>query len=97
MITAREMQWDKVENGDLMDAATGAGFGVFVSIDKKIEHEHNLSELPLPVVILDVLSNALPHLLPLAPALLSLLDGSLIPALYVIAPDGSVQRLTTSR
>jgi hypothetical protein len=67
------MGWDRVENGALIRAAAASGFDAFPSIDKKLEHEHNLSKLPLPVLILDTLSNALPQLLPLVPAVNQLL------------------------
>jgi len=94
--TTREMGWDRVENGALIRAAAASGFDAFLSIDKKIEHEHNLSKLPLPVLILDTLSNALPQLLPLVPAVNQLLSAPLTPALY-LSPDGSVLRLTAPR
>ncbi len=96
--TTEEMGWDRLQNGDLIRAAAAGGFEAFLSIDKKIEHEHNLSKLPLPIVILDTFSNALPHLLPLVPAINQLLTAPLTPALYVISRDGTtVLRLTEPR
>jgi len=38
-----------------------------LTIDKKLEHEQNLLTLPLPVVVIDSLSNALPFLIPFVP------------------------------
>jgi hypothetical protein len=81
----------------LLNAAANATFGEFVSIDKKIEHEPNLLTLPLPVVVVDAPSNALPALLPFAPFLLELLGTSLERLLYGIEPSGTVLRLTTPR
>ena len=46
--TARQMTWDKLGNGVLLRAASEAGFDVFLSMDKKLEHEQNLSALPTP-------------------------------------------------
>lgn len=40
--TTREMGWETLANGELLKAAADAGFAVFVSIDKKIEHQQNL-------------------------------------------------------
>jgi hypothetical protein len=91
------MGWEEFENGVLLGAAAKASFGVFVSIDKKIEYEQNLLTLPLPVVVVDAPSNALPALLPFAPFLLELLDTTLERLLYVIEPSGTVLRLTTPR
>jgi hypothetical protein len=55
-----------------------------------LDHEQNLTTLPLPVVVLDSLSNALPFLIPFAPYVLALLQAPLPVAVHVIAPDGTV-------
>jgi hypothetical protein len=91
------MGWERLSNGVLIRAAADSGFEILLSIDKKIEYEQNLATLPLPIVILDSYSNALPQLLPFVPALLKLLGGALTPALYVILKDGTVLRLTSPR
>lgn len=97
MKTTREMTWDELENGELLAAATNAGFDVFLSIDKKIEHEQNLLKLPLRVVVLDSLSNSMEYLIAFVPAVQALLSTPLTPALYWVSSDGSVQRLTAPR
>ena len=40
------MGWDEYENGELLTAAEGAAFNAFLSVDKHIEDEQNLSALP---------------------------------------------------
>ncbi len=44
--TAAKMGWDRLANGALIQSAASAGFEVFLTIDKKIRHEQNLSKLP---------------------------------------------------
>ena len=61
--TTREMKWEQLRNGALMSIAAGAGFEVFVTIDKQIEHQQNLAALALAVVVVDGKSNALPALI----------------------------------
>jgi hypothetical protein len=95
--TTREMGWETLGNGALLKAAANAGFEVFVSIDKKIEHEQNLRTLPLPIVIIDAPSNALPALVPFAPFLLDLLKAPLDRILFILEPTGSVRRLSAPR
>lgn len=95
--TAREMGWEALANGILLMAAAGAGFEAFVSVDKNIEHEQNLMTLPLPLLILDARSNALPALVPFAGFILDLLKSPLDHVLYVIEPSGSILRLTSPR
>jgi hypothetical protein len=55
-------------NGDLLDLAERQGFQVFVTIDKGIEFEQNLTGRQLAIVILVCKSNRSEDLLPLAPA-----------------------------
>ncbi len=95
--TTREMRWESFSNGVLLQAAADAGFEAFSSIDKKLEFEQNLQKLPLPIVIIDSRSNALPALVPFAPFILGLLATPIIPMLYVIEENGSVLRLTAPR
>jgi len=95
--TTREMRWEKLENGHLLNIAASALFDVVVTIDKKIEHQQNLKLLPLAVVVLDAVSSALPSLVVFAPFLLDLLKAPLDRALYVVNQDGVVLRLDAPR
>lgn len=90
--TTREMGWDRLANGELLRASAGAGFEAFLSIDKNIQHQQNLDDLPIPIIVLDSISNALPALVPFAPHVQRLLSTELAKALYLIAPDGTVFR-----
>jgi len=51
--TTREMNWEQLRNGALMSVAASSGFEVFVTIDKQIEHQQNLTALALAVVVID--------------------------------------------
>jgi predicted nuclease of predicted toxin-antitoxin system len=95
--TVREKRWDKLENGSLIRAAAEEGFDVFLSVDKNLEREQNLRTLPLPVIVIDCVSNALPALLPFAPSILKLVQAPLDRLLYVIQSDGVVIRLSAPR
>ncbi|HZL38238.1 MAG TPA: hypothetical protein VFC78_23185 [Tepidisphaeraceae bacterium] len=90
-----EMGWERLANGKLLNAAALAAFEVFLSIDKKLEHEQNLNKLPIPVVILDAVSNALPQLIPFVPHVQALLEQRLQKILYLIERDGRVIRKGT--
>jgi hypothetical protein len=93
IVTTRQMGWELLANGTLLRSAADAGFEVVVTVDKKLRHEQNLSTLPLPVLLLDSFSNALPSLVPFAPFVLRALgEGPLERAIHMIARDGSVVR-----
>ena len=58
------MGWSGVKNGELLVLAA-TGFDAFVTVDKNLPYQQNLTALPVSVVVLDASSNELPALLPL--------------------------------
>lgn len=91
--TTREMRWELLANGVLLQASAAAGFDTFLSIDKNIRHEQNLTKLPIPVLVLDTISNALPALTPFAPIVLELLKRPLFKLLYIVRSNGEIEQL----
>ena len=53
------------KNGVLLGLAEGAGFEIFVTMDKGLEYEQNLAGRSIAIVILRARSNRLADLLPL--------------------------------
>jgi predicted nuclease of predicted toxin-antitoxin system len=74
--------WSGIRNGELL-ALASASFDVFVTVDKNLPFQQNLSTLPIAVVVLDAYSNELNVLLPLVPALEKALE-TLPPKAYVL-------------
>ena len=71
---AIEMGWDRLQNGDLLNAAEGAGFEVLLTVDRNIAHQQRIHGRKIALVILvSVTSNKIEHLLPLVPDVLALL------------------------
>ena len=66
--TVVEMGWSGVKNGQLL-AMAATEFDAFVTVDKNLPYQQNLAALPVAVMVLDAVSNELPALLPLVPAL----------------------------
>ena len=62
------MGWSGVKNGKLL-ALAAQEFEAFVTVDKNLPYQQNLAVLPVAVIVLDSVSNALSALLPLVPAL----------------------------
>ena len=50
--TLFERGWSAVENGDLLDAAESAGYGVLVTTDQNIKHQQNLAGRRIGIVVL---------------------------------------------
>jgi len=50
--TAAQRGWDKLKNGELLNAAENTGFEVFVTPDKNIRHQQDLRQYSLAIVVL---------------------------------------------
>jgi len=70
--TARQMGWSTIQNGELLALAAKA-FDVFVTVDRKLPSQQNLSGLAIAVVVLRARTNRLADLRPLVPSLLAVL------------------------
>jgi len=79
--TVIEMGWGGIKNGDLLMLAA-PGFDAFITVDKNLPYQQNLSALALAVVVLDAHSNEISALLPLVPRLEQALT-TLMPRSYV--------------
>ncbi len=64
--TIAERGWRGKENGALLRAAQ-AEFDVFITMDRGIEHQQNLKQLDLAVIVLRAPSNRLADVEPLMP------------------------------
>ena len=69
--TVQQKGWAGLNNGDLLRAAADAGFEVFVTADRNLEFQQNLSQARLGVILIIAPSNALEDLLSLVPGLLT--------------------------
>ena len=70
--TVAQMGWSGTRNGPLLQLAA-ADFDVLLTADQNLEHQLNLSILPIAVVVLVAATNRIESLRPLVPALLRVL------------------------
>jgi hypothetical protein len=71
--TVAEMGWSGIVNGKLLQRAS-AEFDCFLTVDRNLQFQQNLSVLPVAVVVIHATSNRLAALLPLMPAVRAVLD-----------------------
>ena len=67
--TVVELGWNGALNGELMRRAREC-CDVFVTLDRNIEFQQNISVLPFGVIVVHAASNRMVHLRPLASAIL---------------------------
>ncbi|HXZ16259.1 MAG TPA: DUF5615 family PIN-like protein [Roseiarcus sp.] len=71
--TARQMGWTAIKNGELLALAV-KHFDVFVTVDRSLSFQQNISALSIAIVILQAKSNRLADLMPLTPQLLAAIE-----------------------
>lgn len=73
--TARQMGWATIRNGELL-ALAAKHFDVFVTVDRNLSFQQNLTALPIAVVVIRAKSNRLADLKLLVPDLLKAIAGA---------------------
>jgi predicted nuclease of predicted toxin-antitoxin system len=73
--TARQMGWASIKNGELLALATQQ-FDVFVTVDRNLSFQQNVTAFPIAIIVLRARTNRLADLRPLIPALLAALHTS---------------------
>ena len=81
--TTYRMGWADKGNGELLSLAATA-FEVFVTTDRRMKSQQNLSTLPIPVVVLLAVSSDVDALKPLVPELLRVLGEDLRCRVYAV-------------
>jgi hypothetical protein len=67
--TAPEMGWASKSNGELL-ALAAADFDVFLTSDRNLSHQQNLSAFEIAVIVVVAASNSIDSLRPLVPLML---------------------------
>lgn len=83
VITVPDAGWAGVKNGELLEKAA-ALFDIFLTVDRNLAFQQDLSSLPIPVIVLKSTSTKFRDLAPLVPRLLQLLQTDLKKTVYRI-------------
>ena len=84
--TVQQMGWAGTGNGLLLSLAAGRGFDALVTVDRGIEHQQNLGELPIAVIVMLAHRNRLRESQPLVPDVTEVLRETLEKAVYRVSP-----------
>ena len=68
VVTVQGVGWAGVKNGELLRRAAGQ-IAAFVTMDRQLEREHDLTVFPFGVVVVRARSNRMPDLRPLVGAI----------------------------
>ncbi len=73
VFTAKDMDWLSVKNGKLLALAVENRFDIFVTTDKNIPFQHNISQIDLAFIVLNVSNLKYEFIQPLLPQIFMLI------------------------
>lgn len=71
--TVQGLGWAGTKNGALLRRAVENGFTVFLTVDRNLEYQQDVSDMRLAIIALRSHTNDIVDLLPLMPAVLAIL------------------------
>ena len=71
--TVRDMRWNGLKNGKLIQLLAENNFDCWIVVDKNIPYQQNIKTISCTIIIMDVLKNTLNSLQMLVPSLLIVL------------------------
>lgn len=80
--TVQQMGWAGYGNGDLLGVAVDHGFDCIITVDQGFEYQQNVTDLPIPVVIMLAQRTRLQELKPLVAEVVAVLSGDLERRVY---------------
>jgi predicted nuclease of predicted toxin-antitoxin system len=82
--TVKDMSWDSFKNGYLLRTAVEHKFEVFVTTDKNLQHQQNIPNIALAVLVLDVVLLKWSYIEPLIDKILEVIPTTEKGKVYVI-------------
>ncbi len=87
VFTVKDMGWNGIKNGKLIELINANDFDVWIVIDKNISYQQNLKKLSFTIIVLDVLRNTLERIQKLLPKILLALKVASPEKVIVIAEE----------
>ncbi len=90
--TAPDVSWEEIKNGELLAIAESRGFDVFVTAEKNLSYQQNLTARRIAIVLLP--TNSWPKLRPFVHEFAALVDAAVPGSLTKLAVPMSALRRT---
>ena len=87
VVTVQDLGWSGKTNGELLQLMQSLGIGAFITGDRKMLHEQNWQQYPLPVLVLKVRRNRYENYLALIPQILALLAAGAPPGPTILTGE----------
>lgn len=76
VFTSAEMGWASFQNGELLQTAVDNQFDILLTADRNLEHQQNIPEFNISIVVFNIPQNKLEYILPLLDKVKQLIGNS---------------------
>jgi hypothetical protein len=80
VVTVRDMGWNGIKNGPLLQLMIENGFHALLTFDKNLQHQQNFKKYTVTVFVLSAINNTYIELTKLTPKVHSYLNTEALPA-----------------
>lgn len=85
--TVKDMGWNGVKNGQLLQLLTEDNFDFWIVVDKNIPYRQNTKNISFTIIVLDVFRNTLRRLEAIIPKTLAILNNSVVDKVIIVNED----------
>ena len=82
--TVKDMNWNGIKNGELIQLLAQNNFDYWIVVDKNIPYQQNTKDIAFSIIVLDVFRNTLKSIEPLVPKILEILNSAVSDKVIVI-------------
>jgi Domain of unknown function (DUF5615) len=79
VVTVRDMGWNGINNGPLLQLMIETGFHALLTFDKNLQHQQNFKKYTITVFVLSAINNTYAELTKLTPKVHSYLNAEDLP------------------
>jgi len=84
VVTVRDMGWNGIKNGPLLQLMIENGFHALLTFDKNLQHQQNFKKYTITVFVLSAINNTYLELTKLTPKVHSYLSAETLPVAPII-------------
>lgn len=82
--TVKDMGWNGVKNGRLLQLLADNNFDCWIVVDKNIPYQQHTNNIPCLIIVLDVFRNTLKHIDRFLPQILEILNRPVTDKIIII-------------
>ena len=82
--TVKDMDWNGIKNGELIQLLAQNSFDYWIVVDKNIPYQQNTKNIPFTIIVLDIFRNTFKSIEALIPKITNILENPSLEKVIVI-------------